>query len=191
MRIIHTSRRGRPKKLINLSFLKNAMSARRKLRKKQLALKLGMHPDTLRLRIQQAGIHSHHYSPITDDELDVLIREYRRQKPNAGIRYVRGWLFSHGIRVQKERVRLALRRIDGLHQSLAYHEAIDRRVYEVPRPHSLWHLDGHHKLIRWGIIVHGVVDGYSRYVSSFNALIPLMSTLHRLLECVQVQITSH
>ena len=127
------------------------MSARRKLRKKQLALKLGMHPDTLCLRIQQAGIHSHHYSPITNDELDVLIHEYRCQKPNAGICYVWGWLFSHGVRVQKEWVRLALRQIDGLHQSLAYHGAIDHRVYEVTRPHSLWHLDGHHKLIRWRI----------------------------------------
>ncbi len=66
--------------------------------------------------------------------------------------------------MQKERVHESLIRVDGLHQSLCYHEVIDRRDYEVPRPHALWHMDGHHKLIRWGIVVHGIVDGYSRHV---------------------------
>ncbi|KIM74567.1 hypothetical protein PILCRDRAFT_79976, partial [Piloderma croceum F 1598] len=31
---------------------------------------------------------------------------------------------------------------------------------------SLWHLDGHHKLIMWGIIIHGVIDGYCHTVCS-------------------------
>ena len=26
----------------------------------------------------------------------------------------------------------------------------------------MWHLDGYRKLIRWGIVIHGAVDGYSR-----------------------------
>ena len=29
-------------------------------------------------------------------------------------------------------------------------------------PNSLWHIDGHHKLIKWRIITHGGIDGYSR-----------------------------
>ena len=27
---------------------------------------------------------------------------------------------------------------------------------------SLWHLDGHHSLIRWKILIHGCIDGFSR-----------------------------
>ena len=27
-------------------------------------------------------------------------------------------------------------------------------------PNSLWHIDGYHKLIRWRIVIHGVIDGY-------------------------------
>ncbi len=27
---------------------------------------------------------------------------------------------------------------------------------------SLWHIDGNHKLIRWRIVVHGGIDGFSR-----------------------------
>lgn len=32
----------------------------------------------------------------------------------------------------------------------------------MPYPNSLWHIDGYHKLIRWRIVIHGGVDGYSR-----------------------------
>ena len=40
---------------------------------------------------------------------------------------------------------------------------MSRRVYNVPWPNSLRHLDGHHySLIRWGFAIHGCVDGYSR-----------------------------
>ena len=76
-----------------------------------------------------------------------------------------GWFRCHGIRVQKERIRLSLARVDQLGQALRNHRTIDRRIYETPRSNALWHLDGHHKLIRWGIVIHGIVDGYSRTVS--------------------------
>lgn len=29
-------------------------------------------------------------------------------------------------------------------------------------PNSLWHIDGYHKLIRWRLIIHGGIDGFSR-----------------------------
>ena len=32
----------------------------------------------------------------------------------------------------------------------------------MPGPNSLWHIDGNHKLVRWRIVVHGGIDGYSR-----------------------------
>ncbi len=32
----------------------------------------------------------------------------------------------------------------------------------MPSANSLWHIDGHHKLIRWRFVIHGGVDGYSR-----------------------------
>ena len=31
-------------------------------------------------------------------------------------------------------------------------------------PHHLWHMDGHHKLIRYGLITHGCIDGNTRAV---------------------------
>jgi len=28
----------------------------------------------------------------------------------------------------------------------------------------LWHFDGNHKLVHWGIVIHGSIDGYSRRI---------------------------
>ena len=46
---------------------------------------------------------------------------------------------------------------------------VRRRHYSVPGPLSLWHLDGNHKIIRWGFVIHGCVDGYSRRVMFLRA----------------------
>jgi hypothetical protein len=37
-----------------------------------------------------------------------------------------------------------------------------RRVYWVPGPHHLWHIDGNHKLRRYNIVVSAAIDGFSR-----------------------------
>lgn len=34
-------------------------------------------------------------------------------------------------------------------------------INKVKGPNSLWHRDGNHKLIRWRIVIHGGIDGYS------------------------------
>lgn len=41
---------------------------------------------------------------------------------------------------------------------------LHRREYNVAGPHHLWHMDGHHKLIRYGLITHGCIDGNTRTV---------------------------
>ena len=40
--------------------------------------------------------------------------------------------------------------------------ALHRRRCNVRMPNSLWHIDGYHKLIRWRVVIHGGIDGYSR-----------------------------
>ena len=48
---------------------------------------------------------------------------------------------------------------------------IRRRVYMNPHPHFLWHIDTNHKLIRWKLIIHAAIDGFSRnivYLECFN-----------------------
>ncbi|KAF5309236.1 hypothetical protein D9619_012711 [Psilocybe cf. subviscida] len=55
----------------------------------------------------------------------------------------------------------------GIKQSRLQKKA--RQKYRVPRPNALWHIDGHHKLIHWGIVIHGIADGYSRTVTGLRA----------------------
>ncbi|KAF8119462.1 hypothetical protein EV363DRAFT_1102933, partial [Boletus edulis] len=61
--------------------------------------------------------------------------------------------------VQHRRVVESLRRVDRIGQILRNRQVKRRRRYHVTRPNALWHIDGHHKLIRWGIVIHGVIDG--------------------------------
>ena len=45
-------------------------------------------------------------------------------------------------------------------------------------PHHLWHHDGHHKLIRYGLITHGCVDGFSRAVIYLGMLSYVKTCVH-------------
>lgn len=38
-----------------------------------------------------------------------------------------------------------------------------RGVYSCPGPNFVWHVDGHMKLVNFGIEIYGAIDGYSRY----------------------------
>ncbi|KAJ7599741.1 hypothetical protein C8J56DRAFT_759353, partial [Mycena floridula] len=60
--------------------------------------------------------------------------------------------------VQRRRVTASLKRVDNLGRALHDNQTIRQRKYSVKHPNSLWHLDGHHKLIRWGVVIHGFVD---------------------------------
>jgi hypothetical protein len=84
-----------------------------------------------------------------------------------------GFLRMHGLRIQRHRVVVSLRKVDNLGLALRRRTIIKRRVYAVGRPNALWHLDGHHKMIRWGIVVHGFVDGFCRTVSPYTMIYSL------------------
>ncbi|KXN90363.1 hypothetical protein AN958_04314, partial [Leucoagaricus sp. SymC.cos] len=88
-------------------------------------------------------------SYISDAELDELVKHFKEDHPNSGICYLVGALHGNGLRIQRYQVIESLQQVDplGLH------------LHNV-----LWHMDRHHKLIRWGIVIYGVVDGYSQMV---------------------------
>jgi len=48
---------------------------------------------------------------------------------------------------------------------------VSRRQYLVPWPNALWHLGGHHSLIRWGLVIHGCIDGFSRQIMFLRCII--------------------
>lgn len=118
---------------------------------------------------------------MTDEELEELVTLYKVCQPSQGLRYLMAFIKSRGLSVQGERARLCLRKHSKLRWAL-----MDRKIqercgkYESRGPNEVWHIDGHHKLILWGIVIHGVVDGYCRTVSYKRiSLIGLFLIAHR------------
>ena len=105
-------------------------------------------------------------SGMTEDELDEQVVDILNEFPNSGIRNTKGHLLAKGIKATWDEVREALWRADpnGILNRAIQRVVIQRRVYSVPGPLALWHIDGNHKLIRWGFVVHGGIDGYSRKI---------------------------
>ena len=66
----------------------------------------------------------------------------------CGNSQMRGHLLARGFRVQQTRIREAQRRVDPAGAVIRRLRVLNRREYSVPSPLSLYHIDGHHKLIR-------------------------------------------
>ena len=164
--ISHTRKRGRPRKNINPEILHDAFQRGRSIPTTLLASILGIDRKTLQARKKEMGIESG-FDKISDSDLDDLVRKYRQENPAGGRSYVMGSLCAaHLLRIQQQRVSDSINRIDRLGQGMRqrFGKKKERKEYQVPRPNALWHIDGHHKLIAWGIVIHGVADGYSRKV---------------------------
>jgi hypothetical protein len=164
--IQRTGKRGRLKKIIDTDFLKEAMKPTRNISISKLASILNVSRETLRAYMKQNGLERR-FDEISDEDLDRLVKAFRAKNPESGLRYLRGFVCRHGLRIQKERFRASMKRVDSLGQAVQVQrrKAVRRQAYRVARPNALWHIDGHHKLITWGIVIHGCVDGYSRTVS--------------------------
>ena len=67
--------------------------------------------------------------------------------------------------VQRQRLRESIKRVDPEYSNSRWRGNIFRRSYCVPGPNSLWHIDGNHRLIRWRMVVHGCINGYSRLIT--------------------------
>lgn len=163
-----TGKRGRPRKIIALDFLQEAMLSKHHLSLTRVAQMLGIHHRTLTRHLVANDIF-YKFTALSDADLDLLVKTYRMTKPESGIHYLIGFLRHHGLRVQKRRVTASIHRVDGLGHALHQRKTIQRRKYTVSCPNALWHVDGHHKLILWGIVIHGFVDGYCRTVSVYQS----------------------
>ena len=73
-------------------------------------------------------------------------------------------LRSEGTFVQRWKIRESI--VDPLNATLRWLRSNHRWIYSVPYPNSLWHNDGLHKLVHWGIYVHACIDGYSSSITS-------------------------
>ncbi|KAG9310489.1 hypothetical protein JVU11DRAFT_9633 [Chiua virens] len=90
---------GRPPFECDQEWLENAIAPTRRLSLQTIAQTLGIHRNTLRRYLQINGLVKT-FSDITDAEIDVLVRNYKLERPNAGLQFVLASLKSHGLNIQ-------------------------------------------------------------------------------------------
>ena len=126
---------------------------------KEISDIMGPSPKTLCRRAAEWGLTT--YSSITDLELDEKVAEIKQKFPNSGQVMINGHLMSQNVHVQRRRLRECIFR---LNQSM--HLPVNPRIYySVPGPNYLWHIDGNHKIIRYNLVIHGGIDGFSRLIT--------------------------
>ncbi|KAH3829073.1 uncharacterized protein LOC127880799 [Dreissena polymorpha] len=156
-----TTTRGRPLYVISREQLEYLVEAG--FKRRAIASLLQVSDSVIKRSLRSYGISIRgRYSSISNEELDNLVREITDGNQTLGQRMVQGHLQSLGHRVQRQRVADSLIRVDEAAVAMRWCHSIRRRVYNVAGPNSLWHIDGNHKLIRWGFVIHGGIDGFSR-----------------------------
>ncbi|KAF3836204.1 hypothetical protein F7725_028762 [Dissostichus mawsoni] len=144
---------------------------------------LGISCKTVRRRMQQWGLSIREsYSKMTDDELDSLVSAIKEDSPNLGRSFLlqpvlegKSYVALTGKslgtpaldhRVQWTRVWESMHRVDslGILERMTSLGCVVRRTYSVPAPLSLLHVDTNHKLIRYGMVIFGGIDGFSRKI---------------------------
>lgn len=101
---------------------------------------------------------------VTNEELDTLVRAYLADNARRGEVLTMGFLRARGVAVTRQRLRDSVWRVDPAGRVQRRTLRAKRVQYNVAGVHHLWHIDGCHKLIKYGFVVHGGIDGYSRGV---------------------------
>ena len=139
---------GRPRYKIKETILRFLFDKRFTV--KDVATLLGVSKRTVERRMNEFGLQiSNCYSDINNLDLE-SVRNLTKEFPNIGYKRMSGILFARGLRIQQERIRAVMRRVDPqgtLFRALCL-RAVHRRRFHVPSQQSLWHVDGNHKLIR-------------------------------------------
>lgn len=139
---------GRPRLEISRDDLKELLTTA--LPVKTLAQLCGVSRRTMNRRLKEQSLSVRGcYSCISDNELDRVVRSIKIRMPHAGYRLVKGELLARGHRIQWHRVKASMQRVDGAGILARMFQLgfVARRIYSVPAPLSLVHVDTNHKLI--------------------------------------------
>lgn len=125
---------------------------------------LGISHQTLYRRLKEYDIDNETYTNISMAELNELLAQFKAQHPNYGEVMLQGHLANMGIKIPRAKLRTAIHNVDHANTVCRRSHVINRRVYTAPHPNAVWHIDGNHKMIRWRLVIHAGVDGFTRCV---------------------------
>ena len=101
---------------------------------------------------------------IDSDNLDKLVADHTICQPRRGEISIAAHVSCVGFKVSRKQLRESIHRVDPSGVEERSRKRIKRAVYHSDGPHHCWHIDGNHKLIRWGIVIHGCIDGCTRNI---------------------------
>ena len=91
------------------------------------------------------------YSDISEADIQHAVSSIKGNYPDAGEVMLQGHLRAQQINVQLSKICKAIHDLDPS-KTTRKRPATRRRVYSVPYPNYLWHLNTNHKLIRWRFV---------------------------------------
>ncbi|KAJ9095598.1 hypothetical protein QFC21_005469 [Naganishia friedmannii] len=138
----------------------------------QIGSALGCSAKTISRRRNELGLHRRaamHGTPQAVIRGHIMQFLAQQNEPSIGVEMARGHLREQGVAHTREDVRDLMRNMNPEQYAARAAETTRRREYYVPFINSLWHMDGHHKLIRWKFVIHGAIDGKSHLVTFLGA----------------------
>jgi hypothetical protein len=149
-----TGRRGRPRKQIDPGTLAHDFGPGHSISTAKMAELLRINKKTLKRNAVEQGVDLA-YSELTPGQLDEHAQQFMDTHPGSGYQYCHGYIQSLKLRVRRADVQQSMHRVRPLARN---NEPVTRRSYTVGRPNAVWHGDDYHKLICYGIVIHGFVD---------------------------------
>ena len=98
---------------------------------------------------------------LPNTQLDTVVAKYSQGQPRRGEVSIAAHIATSGYYVPRQQLRDSIHRVDPEGVEERSRKPIKRKVYYSNGPHHDWHIDGNHKLIRWGMVIHGCIDGCS------------------------------
>ena len=152
---------GRPRRILNQDELERLLQLNIPIC--EIAKQLGVARNTIYTSIAHYGINYEQFSRMSQADIEREVEHIKKDHPTAGEVMVQGHLTSRGLQVPRQAVRRAIHAVDPDGVEERKRKPI-RRVYRNPFPNFVWHIDGNHKLVRWRLVIHHAIDGFSRMV---------------------------
>ena len=136
----------------NISRKQLEFLAQKRFSSAEIAVLLGVGKRTVERQLEEFHLSIRAtYSDMSNEELDAEITSILRNFPNTGYKCMTGLLLFRNVRIQQQRIREVMRRVNPKGTLLRALELniVQRRKYQVRSPLALWHIDGNHKLVRY------------------------------------------
>ena len=100
--------------------------------------------------------------------ISAIQTELASSSSSFGYRMMHQKLRRKMLIVDRETVRIAMKSLDLVGVRARSHHILQRRVCNTRGPNYVRHIDSYDKIKPYRFLIHGVIDGYSRFLASNN-----------------------